>query len=110
MLIKIINFIHLILVLILVCSIFIQNYEIKKYSFIFLIFIFLQYITNYGKCGLTELEYIFKKEKYQEGFIYRIIKPIITIPEKYFNHYLFILHIIWIFILWKQLKNVNLWN
>lgn len=110
MIIKIIYFIHLILVLILFCSIFINDYNIKKYSFVFMIFIFLQYITNYGKCGLTELEYIFKKEKYQEGFIYRIIKPIITIPEKYFDNYLFMLHIIWIFILWKQLNNINLWN
>jgi hypothetical protein len=48
----------------------------------------MQYITNYGKCGLTELEYIIKGKKYQEGFLYRLIKPIIVIPEKYFNIYI----------------------
>ena len=60
MIIKIIQLLHLILVILLVGSVFIQNYQLKKYAFTFLIFIFIQYITNYGKCGLTELEYIFK--------------------------------------------------
>ena len=60
-------------------------------------------MTNYGKCGLTELEYLFKGEKYQEGFIYKTVKPIITVPENYFNNLLYIFHILWIGILWKQL-------
>lgn len=103
MIIKIIQLLHLILVILLISSVFVSNYQLKKYSFTFLIFIFVQYITNYGKCGLTELEYVFKGDKYQEGFIYRIVKPVITVPEKYFENYLYLAHITWTIILVLQL-------
>jgi hypothetical protein len=105
MIINIIQFIHFILVLGVISSVFVPNYELKKYAFVFMIFIFIQYITNYGKCGLTELEYIFKGQDYQEGFIYRIVKPIITIPEKYFENYLYLIHITWTLVLGLQLTN-----
>jgi hypothetical protein len=101
---KIIQLLHLLLVIGIILSIFITNIDIKQIFFTLLNFLFMQHIINYGKCGLTELEYIIKGEKYQEGFIYRLIKPIITIPEKYFNKYLYILHIIWIIILGYQLN------
>ena len=110
MIIKIINLLHTILIIFLCTSIFIDNFQIKKISITLLIFIFLQFITNYGKCGLTELEYLFKGEKYQEGFIYKLIKPIITVPESYFNKYFYFMHITWIIILWLQLNkyyNIN---
>jgi hypothetical protein len=103
MILSIIKLIHLVIIIIVISSVFIPNYQLKKYSFTFLIFIFIQWITNYGKCGLTELEYILKGEKYKEGFIYHIIKSIITIPEKYFTNYLYLAHIIWIIILALQL-------
>ena len=101
---KIINFAHGILVLGVVVSVFVDNYQYKKFAFTLLVFILAQFVTNYGKCGLTELEYLFKGEKYTEGFIYRLVKPVITIPENYFDKYLYILHILWIGILWKQLN------
>ena len=72
-----------------------------------MIFIFAQWITNYGKCGLTELEYMFKGEKYKEGFIYRIVKPIISVPETYFDNYLYLVHITWTLILALQLMKPN---
>jgi hypothetical protein len=103
MIIKIIQLVHFFIVILLISSVFIPNYQLKKYAFTFLIFIFIQYITNYGKCGLTELEYVFKGEKYKEGFIYRIVKPIITVPEKYFENYLYLTHITWASILALQL-------
>ena len=104
MLIKIIKLLHLLLILTIVSSIMIPNKQLKEFIFTLLIFIFIQYITNYGKCGLTEIEYLLKGEKYQEGFIYRLIKPIITISEKYINMYLYWFHILWILILGYQLK------
>ena len=104
MLIKIIKLLHLLLILTIVSSIIIPNKQLKEFIFTLLIFIFIQYITNYGKCGLTEIEYLLKGEKYQEGFIYRLIKPIITISEKYINMYLYWFHILWILILGYQLK------
>jgi|LauGreDrversion4_2_1035121.scaffolds.fasta_scaffold33977_4 hypothetical protein len=100
---KIINFIHWILVIGLIGSVFVDNHQWKKLALTLLIFILAQFMTNYGKCGLTELEYLFKGEKYQEGFIYKTVKPIITVPENYFNNLLYIFHILWIGILWKQL-------
>jgi hypothetical protein len=81
---KIIQLLHLLLVIGIILSIFITNINIKQIFFTLLIFLFMQHIINYGKCGLTELEYIIK-------------------GEKYFNNYLYILHIIWIIILGYQL-------
>jgi len=103
---KIINLAHVILIFGLTISVFVNNYVYKKLALTLLIFIFVQFITNYGRCGLTELEYLFKGEKYQEGFIYRLVKPVITVPENYFNNLYFLGHILWIGILWKQLKKV----
>ena len=69
-----------------------------------LLFIFIQFITNLGKCGLTELEYAIRGKKCKEGFIYRLVKPIITVPEKYFDQHLYWIHVLWILILGYQLS------
>jgi hypothetical protein len=76
-------------------------------ALLMLVFLLLHYITNNSMCLLTELEYYFKKEKYKEGFLYRLIKPVLTTPEEYVNKYLYLLHISWIIILFVQLKNAN---
>ena len=101
----VIYILHLILVICLVTSIFINNNTFKHMSLIILIFLLIHYITNNSMCLLTELEYYFKKEKYKEGFLYRLIKPILTTPEEYVNKYIYLLHILWIIILFVQLKN-----
>lgn len=95
--------VHLLLVILSIISIIIPNNSIKKYALIYFIFILFHYITNNGRCGLTELEYMLFNKDYTEGFIYKIIKPLIKIPEIYFNYYLYIFHILWIFILYYQL-------
>ena len=99
-----IRIVHFILILLCILSIGIPNYNIKKYSLMFLIFLLFHYITNFGKCGLTELEFLLSNKQYEEGFMYNIIKPIISISEIYFNSYLYIFHILWIIILFNQLK------
>jgi len=104
MILKIIQLIHLILIIIIFSSVFIPNIEMKKLSLTFLLFIFAQFITNYGKCGLTEIEYAIRGEKCKEGFIYRLVKPIITMPEKYFDQHLYWIHVLWILILGYQLS------
>jgi hypothetical protein len=103
MIIKIIQLFHFVLVIVLTSSVFINNNQFKKYALTILIFMYCHYITNFGKCGLTELEYMIRGGQYKEGFIYRVIKPIITIPEKYFENYLYLMHITWIVILVLQL-------
>ena len=105
---KIINLAHYVLIFGLVISVFVNNYVYKKFALTLLIFILAQFITNYGRCGLTELEYLFKGKKYQEGFIYRLVKPVITVPENYFDNLYFLGHILWIVILWKQMEKFNL--
>ena len=107
LLINIIYYLHLILVIVVFMSIFVNNRNIKVVVFIFLIYLMLQYITGYEKCGLTELEYYFKGNNYEEGFLYRLIKPVIRTPEKYFYKNLYIVHIIYIIILAYQLNLLN---
>lgn len=116
---KIIQILHLLLIITIFISIFIPidlvinnyqfGYNIKIYVLIFLLFLLAQYLTGYQRCGLTEWEYRFKKEKYKEGFLYRLIKPVITIPENYFRKYLIVLHLLWIAILVYQLKFIKNW-
>lgn len=106
---------HLILIIGVVSSLFMPytdvndlRYRFKLWIFIFLIYLLAQYLTGYQKCGLTEFEYYIKGENYKEGFLYRLIKPIITIPESYFRKYLMYIHIIWVLILGWQLKITSL--
>jgi hypothetical protein len=93
-----------IIILIIILSIFYNNIKLKEIVLSILILLMIKYLTGYDRCGLTEIEYLLKGEKYKEGFIYRIIKPILTIPEQYFENYLFILHSLYIIILITQLK------
>jgi hypothetical protein len=93
-----------IIILIIILSIFYNNIKLKEIVLSILILLMIKYLTGYDRCGLTEIEYLLKGEKYKEGFIYRIIKPILTIPEQYFENYLFILHSLYIIILIIQLK------
>lgn len=104
MILKIINLLHALLIIFLCTSIFIDNYKIKNNALVLLIFIFFHYITNYGKCGLTQIEYLYMGEEYKSGFMYRLINPIITVPESYFNKCYYFIHITWIIILLIQLN------
>ena len=107
MLSNIIKLFHLIVIIFFVIAPVYPNRQLKKIVFILLLYLFFQYISGYEKCGLTILEYIVMGEEYQEGFIYRLINPIIKIPEKYFDQYLFYIHSIYIVILYIQLNTYN---
>lgn len=104
MIVHIIKFLHLVLILFIIGSVFISNYQVKKIAFTLVLFIFIQFITNYGRCGLTELEYMYTREHYKEGFLYRLVKPVITVPEKYFDMGFYWVHILWIIILGWQVN------
>ena len=47
---------------------------------------------------------MFMGEEYQHGFIYRIINPLIKVPEAYFDKWLIIIHIIYVITLYTQLN------
>ena len=101
---NIIQLLHIILIIFIISSVFINNIELKKFILSILILLFIQYVTNYGRCGLTEIEYMVLGEKYKEGFIYRLIKPVINVSEEYVEYNIIILHIIWMIILYFQLQ------
>lgn len=102
----IIKLLHLVIIVAIIISVFIQSCNFKKLVLTFLIFLFLQYMFGYEKCGLTELEYwIIGEGNHKQGFIYRIINPIIKIPEKYINNGLAYVHILWICILLWQINS-----
>ena len=107
MIIKLIQSIHLLLILLLCSSIFIPIHKVKELSLTLLIFMLFHYVTNYGKCGLTQIEYLIMGEQYQEGFMYRLIKPIISVPEDYFNKHFFWIHLLYIIILIYQLNIIE---
>jgi len=100
----IIKLVHLIIVICVIASVFVPNCKFKQYALVLLIFLLVQYILGFEKCGLTQLEYyILGKEKYQQGFMYRLINPVIRVPENYFNNGLLYFHIIWIAVLIYQM-------
>jgi len=99
----IIKIIHLIIVIGIAISPFINNLIFKKNILVLLLFLLFQYLSGYERCGLTELEYLVMGEKYKQGFIYRIINPIIKVPEAYFDKWLIIIHVIYTIILYSQI-------
>ena len=69
--------IHILLTYFIVLSPFVNNSKYKRNVLLFLIFLYIQFVTKYGKCGLINIEKFFLKEKFKNGFVYRLIKPII---------------------------------
>jgi hypothetical protein len=98
-----IKIIHFVIILVVILSPVVNDYDIKKLVLGFLLYLLFQYITGYNKCGLTELEYYVIGEKYKEGFIYRIVNPMIQVSEDYFNNCRYIIHIGLILILIYQI-------
>ncbi|XWV25761.1 hypothetical protein QJ857_gp1327 [Tupanvirus soda lake] len=108
LLVWLIKIVHLIIVVGVISSVFINVCYIKQLALTLLIFLMIQYILGYEKCGLTQLEYwILGEDKYQKGFIYRLINPIIKVPENYFYNGLLYLHILWVIILIYQIYHNN---
>jgi len=103
MLVNIIKIIHFIIVLIVFIAPFIDNLTLKQNVLVFLLYLLFQYLTGYQKCGLTELEYVVMGKEYEQGFLYRIINPIIKVPENYFNKWLILIHLFYVFILCYQI-------
>lgn len=103
----IILFFHIIIFYILALSPLIQNCYFKKVTLILIIFLCIQYVTKYGKCGLINIERFFLKDNFKKGFIYRFIKPIICYKQNiiYKNYFKFI--IIYILILYFQLEKAG---
>lgn len=92
MLVKLIRLIHFIIVLSVALSAFIPDKKFKRNILFFLIYLQLQYLTGYKKCGLTDLEDKLTNKKKEQGFIYSIINPYITLDEQEYYAYQKYLH------------------
>ena len=101
----IIQLLHIIFILYLLLSIFINNNDIKLYSLLLIIFILLHYLTKYGKCSIISIERFFLGDNFRNGFFYKLIKPIISYKnnEFYNNGGIYVL-LFYIIILIIQLR------
>ncbi len=105
MIVELIRSIHFIIIVLIISSVFIPSPYFKRIILALLLLLLFQYLSGYQKCGLTELEYMVLGEKeYKNGYIYRIVKPVITIPEEYFNSYFYVVHVLLIIILAIQIN------
>lgn len=95
---------HTILIGAIIIAPIIESKEYKRNIFIILIFLLCHYITNNGKCGLTQLESMLLGKQYKSGFIYRLITPLINVQEWYVDNGIYAIHILLIFILYQQIK------
>ena len=98
---------HIILFYIMAISPLITDCEIKKIILVLMIFLFIQCVSKYGKCCLINIEKFFLKEKFKQGFIYRLIKPLICYKQNIIYKNYFELIIIYILVLCFQLKKAN---
>lgn len=105
-----INIIHLIFVLLMLSSIFINSWFLKSNALVFYIFIFLHFITKYGKCGIINIERYFLKDRFRDGYAFKIIKPVISYKNNFVYDSLIEILPLYIFILIIQLYNSNFIN
>ena len=87
----------------IISSILLPYYELKKISLILLLFTLFQYITNYAKCGLIELDFLLNGDKYKDGYLYKIIKPLFKPPNDYFEGKYYWYNLLLILILTQQI-------
>jgi hypothetical protein len=82
-----------------------DNIQLKKIALILLGFIILHFLTRYGKCGFINIERYFLKDKFRDGFLFKLIKPVISYKKNMFYHDFFPLMLIYFFILFTQIFN-----
>ena len=100
---NIILLLHIIFFYVIATSPFNNDYSFKKIILILLLFFCAQWMSEYGKCGLINIEKYFLKDKFKNGFVYRLVKPVICYKINIFYKYYFGLILIYIFILYVQL-------
>jgi hypothetical protein len=103
----IIDIIHLLLFITIVISPLVNNHKLKKMILLLLLFILFHFLTKYGKCGIINIERIFLKNEFKNGFFYKLIRPIISYKKNYIYQNLFLFHLIYIFILFYQLRETH---
>jgi len=101
---NIIRFIHILIVLFVIFVPFINNIDLLHYHLLFVPFIILRWIFNYDKCNITIIEQKLRNCKKDEGFIYKILKPVYKPPKEHLIIYIYIITLLlWIYTLKKVL-------
>ena len=103
----IILFCHILLFYILALSPLITNCYFKKLILIIIIFLCIQYVSKYGKCGIINIEKFFLKDNFKQGFCYRLIKPVICYKQNIIYKHYFYLIIIYMIVLYIQLEKAG---
>jgi len=98
---------HIILFYGIAISPLIDNCHYKRLVLVLILFFTFQHITRYGKCGFINMERFFLKEKFKEGFLFRLIKPVICYKRNIIYKQYFGLVIIYIMILYIQLQKTK---
>ena len=62
----------------------------------------LQFIVKYGKCGLVNIERFFLGNEFRKGFLFKLIRPVISYKHNPFYSQYFKLLLVYIFILYVQ--------
>lgn len=110
MIVHAIQALHLALVVGVVVSPFIPVLLYKQYALAFLLFLVLQFFLNHGECGLTTIEAVVLGEKRVDGFLYRLINPIVRFNHTEFYHYIRLYHATYILILIGQIQSFALFH
>jgi hypothetical protein len=104
---QIVLLLHIIFFYAVAISPLINDIRFKKCIYILLCFICLQFIIKYGKCGLINCERLILKDKFREGFLFKLIRPVISYKINPFYSQYFKLLLIYILILYVQLDKMG---
>ena len=103
----IIKTLHLLFYFLILISPFINDCALKMNVFIILIFIMFHFVSKYGKCGIINIERLFLKEQFKNGFFYKLIKPVIDYRKNIFFEKLYHLIIVYVLVLGIQIYQEN---
>jgi hypothetical protein len=98
---------HIMLFYSLALSPLITDCYLKKINLILIMFLCIQYVTKYGKCGLINIERFFLKENFKQGFVYRLVKPVVCYKQNAVYKNYFKLIIIYMLVLYLQLEKAG---
>lgn len=101
---------HIILLYGIALSPIVDDCYYKNIIFVILLFVWGHFKFKYGKCGLISIEKFFLKENFKQGFVYKLIKPVICYKINPFYSQFYNILILYIFILFIQLYNNNCYN
>lgn len=103
----VIYYIHLLFVLIMLISPYVNIKILHKFYYIMVPILFIRWLTNYTKCSITTFESKLRGISDDEGFIYKIITPIYNFKcKKKFNILLYLYMLFtWIYVTHKVPMN-----